>query len=191
MSPRKRASEELTKEMILHTARKQIVNKGYQHVSMRSIASELGCSHGALYYHMKNKAELFYSIVEADFNRLNRLIEGIVYEESDNQDQLLSLFLTFIQFGLNHQSEYEVMFMTRNEEVDSLTHQSAHLCYQTFAKAVHRLAKRRVTLQNVYSAFVALHGYISHQLGYVNEFIEVEEAARSYALFVLRGLLDD
>lgn len=64
MSPRKSGHPELTREMIMDAARDLFVQKGYQHVSMRQIAKELNYSHGAIYYHFKNKAELFYALVE-------------------------------------------------------------------------------------------------------------------------------
>ncbi|WP_054706509.1 TetR/AcrR family transcriptional regulator [Bacillus sp. JCM 19041] len=54
MSPRK-SSQELTKEMIVKEADEQFKQKGFQHVSMRGIAKQLGCSHGALYYHLRTK----------------------------------------------------------------------------------------------------------------------------------------
>ncbi|WP_062050001.1 TetR/AcrR family transcriptional regulator [Bacillus sp. JCM 19034] len=190
MSPRKRASEELTIDTILQIARKQFVKNGYQHVSMRSIANELNCTHGALYYHVKNKAELFYMIVESDFTRLNTIVENVMEEEGDNRDKLMNLFLSIIKFGLDHQSEFEVMFTIRHNEVDSLTHQSAHLCYQTFSKAVHQLIDdHTLHLQEVYATFIALQGFIIHQHRYVNNFAEAEDAALSYVKFVVRGLI--
>ena len=58
MSPRKAVKQELTREMIMNVARNLFVQQGYQHTSMRKIATELGYSHGSIYYHFKNKAEL-------------------------------------------------------------------------------------------------------------------------------------
>ena len=58
MSPRKPASQELTREMIIQEAQTQFERNEFQKVSMRNIAKKLGCTHGAIYYHFKNKAEL-------------------------------------------------------------------------------------------------------------------------------------
>ena len=54
----------------MDAARDLFVEKGYQHVSMRQIAKELKYSHGAIYYHFQNKAELFYALVEEHFHLL-------------------------------------------------------------------------------------------------------------------------
>jgi AcrR family transcriptional regulator len=53
-----------TKEKILHTALRLFARDGYQAVSVRAIAGELGMTKGALYKHYKNKQDIFDSIVE-------------------------------------------------------------------------------------------------------------------------------
>jgi len=93
------------------------VEKGFQQVSMRQIARELNYSHGAIYYHFKNKAELFYALVEKHFLMLDNKIEQIVNHEVSNEEKLEQLFLGFIDFGLTHQSHYEIMFLVKDEEV--------------------------------------------------------------------------
>lgn len=63
MSPPKTSSQELSREMNIHEARIKLVENNFHQVSMRSIAKELNCSHGAIYYHFKNKVELFYVVL--------------------------------------------------------------------------------------------------------------------------------
>lgn len=58
MAPRRIVLEELSREKILFTAAEMFVKEGYKVVSMRKIALALGYSHGAIYYHFKDKAEL-------------------------------------------------------------------------------------------------------------------------------------
>ena len=53
-----------TKENILITALKLFAMDGYEAVSVRTIAEELGMTKGALYRHYKNKRAIFDSIVE-------------------------------------------------------------------------------------------------------------------------------
>ncbi|MBR8644062.1 TetR/AcrR family transcriptional regulator [[Brevibacterium] frigoritolerans] len=47
------------------------------------MAKSLDCSHGAIYYHFKNKAEIFYSLVKTDFSVLNSSIDDIILSEND------------------------------------------------------------------------------------------------------------
>ena len=53
-----------TKEKILMTALQLFARDGYEAVSVRNIAEELGITKGALYRHYKNKRDIFDSIVE-------------------------------------------------------------------------------------------------------------------------------
>lgn len=188
MTPRKIASQELTREIILQKARTQFVEKGFQQVSMRSIAKVLDCSHGAIYYHFKNKAELFYAIVEEDFSKLINRLEETIQESEDDATKLFNVLIRFIEFGLNHQSQYEIMFLIRNTEVDSLSQAAANHCYQKFAEAVQALSKKKLKIIEVWSAFIALHGFVSHYRGYVDNFEEVKLAAESHVKFIIKGL---
>ena len=53
-----------TKEKILMTALQLFARNGYEAVSVRNIAEELGMTIGALYRHYKNKRDIFDSIVD-------------------------------------------------------------------------------------------------------------------------------
>ncbi len=53
-----------TKEKILMTALQLFARDGYEAVSVRTIAEELGMTKGALYRHYKSKRDIFDSIVE-------------------------------------------------------------------------------------------------------------------------------
>lgn len=53
-----------TKEKILLTALQLFARDGYEAVSVRNIAEELGMTKGALYRHYKNKRDIFDSIVD-------------------------------------------------------------------------------------------------------------------------------
>lgn len=189
MAPRKTNSKELTRELIIKQARTQFIDKGYQQISMRNIAAQLGCSHGAIYYYFKNKAELFYAIVEEDFAKLNDQIEQVIQGPEDDSKKLSNILIRFIEFGLNHQSQFEIMFLVRNNEVDSLSQTAANESYQKFAQAVQSLAKKRIRIIDIWSAFLALHGFVSHYRGYVDHFDEAKLAAESHVNFVIKGLI--
>lgn len=53
-----------TRERILMTALRLFARDGYEAVSVRNIAEELGITKGALYRHYKNKRDIFDNIVE-------------------------------------------------------------------------------------------------------------------------------
>ncbi|SFB13884.1 MULTISPECIES: TetR/AcrR family transcriptional regulator [unclassified Bacillus (in: firmicutes)] len=186
MSPRKSVQQELTREMIMDAANDLFVKKGYQHVSMRQIANELKYSHGAIYYHFKNKAELFYALVEKHFQILDDVLEKIMLKELPPREKLISVLVGFIEFGITHQSHYEIMFLTKDEEVRSFINQGPNKSYEKFAYSVFTLSDKKLTLQEIWLIFLSLHGFITHYSRHVSTYSEVKDLAYSHANFLLR-----
>lgn len=185
MSARKAVAKELTRDMIMDAARDLFVEKGYQQTSMRQIAKKLSYSHGALYYHFKNKAELFYALVEKHFLMLDNKIEQIVNLETSNEEKLGQIFLGFIEFGLTHQSHYEIMFLVKDEEVRNFINERPMKTYQNFSNHVSRLSEKQMTIQEIWSIFISLHGFVTHYLRHITTFDEAKGAAKFHVNMLL------
>jgi|SRR5690625_1508717 len=177
MSVDRRNKTELTREVIIEVTRELLVEKGYANVSMRQIANKIKCSHGAIYYHFKNKAELFYALVEDHFLILEQKMDEIIQEPIEEPKKLRKLLLGFIQFGLNYQSHYEIMFLIKDEEVIHFLNKKPAQTYQKFAKHLAELSEKQLTIQEIWSIFLSLHGFVTHYLRHIIDFKEVEEAA--------------
>ncbi|MFY0544402.1 TetR/AcrR family transcriptional regulator [Brevibacillus sp. H7] len=189
MTPRKAVAQELTREMIMDVARGLFRERGYQNVSMRQIAQELNYSHGAIYYHFKNKADLFYAMVKLDFSLLDGILEEIMSRQLDPKEKLREVLLGFIQFGLTHQSHYEIMFLIKDKEVQNFMDDGPSASYEKFAKAVHSLCGNKVTLQEIWSVFLSLHGFVTHYCRHCNQtFEDVRMMAESHVSFLLKAL---
>jgi AcrR family transcriptional regulator len=63
-APEKRPRERLTRDRIVDAALAQMKEKGYEAVSMRSIAKELGTGQASLYAHVANREELDQLVVD-------------------------------------------------------------------------------------------------------------------------------
>jgi AcrR family transcriptional regulator len=188
MSPRKSGQQELTREMIMDAARDLFMKKGYQNVSMRQIATVLGCSHGSIYYHFINKAELFYALVKEHFRVLDSKLDDMMQQEMNNNDKLHHILLGFIEFGLNNQSHYEIMFLIKDTEVRYFINEGPATSYDKFAKSVNSLC-RSTSIHDIWSIFLSLHGFVSHYIGHVNEFDEVKEIANAHVKFLLKSIV--
>lgn len=189
MSPRKSAHDELTKEAIISVARDLFVKEGYAAASMRKIADTLQCSHGAIYYHFKNKAQLFYEMVEADFQKLNQVLDSVLKESADsNEQKLFSIFYRYIQFGLTHQKHYELMFLIRDDDVKGYLNEGPNTSYMHFAQAINSLAPRALSIKDIWSVFLSLHGFVTHYCRSETTFEEVKELASSHAKFLLKAI---
>lgn len=66
MSKRRQEGEQ-TKKHIIHTALLLFSQKGYAATSIEDIVAASGCSKGSIYYHFKNKEDLFLYLAEQAF----------------------------------------------------------------------------------------------------------------------------
>ncbi|GAE31960.1 TetR/AcrR family transcriptional regulator [Halalkalibacter hemicellulosilyticus] len=190
MAARKAVDQELTREKILETARDLFVSKGYQHVTMRHIAQLLGYSHGSLYYHFKNKAELFYSLVEKDFGILNETLDTFIKEDTDVETKLKRILLGYIEFGIKHPNHYRIMFLLQDDDLQTELQQEPNVTYEKFASALHTLCGSKVTPMIIWSLFLSLHGFVVHYCGQPEQtYDDVKGMAASHVRFLMKGLL--
>ncbi len=63
------------RQQILHEATRLFVDRGYHRLSMREIAEAVGVSKAGLYYHFKDKEDLFLAILTNNLDRLEQTIQ--------------------------------------------------------------------------------------------------------------------
>lgn len=73
---------------ILDAAERLFVEKGYHAISMREIADAVGMTKAALYYHFRDKEQLFMAILEGVLSELSMLIEQCRQVESSCRGQI-------------------------------------------------------------------------------------------------------
>lgn len=167
---RRAVEQELSRERILEAARHLFVTKGYRAISMRSIGQHLGYSHGSLYYHFKEKAELFYAIVMEDFDHLCFLFREVKDQpEHGEWTKVELLLIEFIRFGLDNAHQYEIMFMTRDEELLSYCRAEQARCFDLFASIIRQSMTAsdhtREEMNTIpLSLFLSIHGFISYYI---------------------------
>ena len=80
------------REQILVTAKSLFIQQGYHGLAMRQISEAVGVSKAALYYHFKDKEELFLAILSGYLNE----IEVPLTKSWPNQSQAVNTF-AFLQ----------------------------------------------------------------------------------------------
>ncbi|NOU65246.1 TetR family transcriptional regulator [Paenibacillus sp. LMG 31461] len=165
---RKAVAQELSRERILTEARELFATFGYRALTMRSIAKAMGYSHGALYYHFNEKAELFYALIKDDFALLlQSQREMIVREHGFSVNLLQKLMMEFVWFGLSNPNHYEMMFMINEPELQQYSRTEQAQCLDMFAIVIREVMvdqpgaeSRKFTLP--WNLFMSLHGFISY-----------------------------
>jgi len=112
---RRKYREEL-RRVILDAAREAFVERGYENVSMRELAERIGCSHGALYGHFRDKREIFDAIVEESFEQLTAALRGLKVPGNDPVRLVRKAAHAYVEFGLTHPHAYEFAFVLRRPQ---------------------------------------------------------------------------
>ena len=142
------------------------LNHSYDAVTIRRIASEIGCSPGTIYLHFADKAEIFSSLCEETFSRLSRRLMAI---EQDNDDPLECLRRggrAYVSFALEHPSHYLITFVMSPKEHAPKKMEAGLSCFASLVRMVKRCAdegKLRITNVEEVSQvlWTALHGLAS------------------------------
>lgn len=189
MAARKAVEKELTTGMILEAARDMFIEQGYNKVSMRQIAKQLGYSHGSLYYHFKNKAELFSALVQEDFHKLDTLLFSVVNNaELSNETKIETIFTSYIEFGLTYPKQYELMFLFHDKDLSQCLEEAPYKSYHNFAVAVQGLISNSLSIPLIWSTFLSLHGFVTHYLHSGQTYEDIKALAVLHARFLIKGL---
>lgn len=88
------------------------VELGYEATTMRAIAERIEYTPTAIYHHFKNKEAMLAELCAADFRALAAAFRKIGRIE-DPIERLRKSGKTYVEFGLDHPRQYQLMFMTR------------------------------------------------------------------------------
>jgi len=164
-SLRQRYRQEL-RRTILESAREAFVQDGYESLSMRSLAERIGCSHGSIYLHFKDKEELFDCLVEESFAQLAEVLGALrpAGKDIDPVTLLKKAGRAYVAFGLQNPGAYEFAFVLRRP---GASHQERpHLAYDYMRLVVKECIDtkrfRRIGADTASQAlWTAVHGITS------------------------------
>src|SRR5271157_2180395 len=109
---RRERQKEHLREEILEAARELFLKEGVENVSMRAIARKIEYSPTTIYLYFKDRWDLFRSICEEAFAKLERELEAIKKAEDDPVECLRRGTIAYVNFGLTHPNHYRMVFMT-------------------------------------------------------------------------------
>jgi len=78
-------------DQILSAAKELFSTQGYHGLSMRQIAESVGVSKAALYYHFKNKEQLFLAILDAYLDEMEAMIDQVRAQEPSARGRIQRL----------------------------------------------------------------------------------------------------
>ena len=124
---------------ILDEARSILLAEGYAQVSMRKIASAVGCTPTSIYLYFDSKDALFHALIEEGMERLYEQLAAIADEGGDPQRRFARLCRSFLEFGLENPEYYEIMFVVHPEQMSrypSEKYRKARRSLRLFAETI-------------------------------------------------------
>ena len=99
------------REQILDVARDMFTNDGFDAVTMRAIADRIEYSAPVIYSHFRDKHALIQELCYRDFRALAQAF-GRIGRVEDPIERLRRIGVAYVDFALEHPSQYRFMFMT-------------------------------------------------------------------------------
>jgi AcrR family transcriptional regulator len=110
---RKERDKAEMRDMILQSAHKLFIDRGFEEVSIRNIAEAIEYSPATIYLYFKDKNEIFYALHGEAFKKFNANMAELA-TIADPFDRLIAMGNKYIQFALDHPKYYEIMFITES-----------------------------------------------------------------------------
>ena len=110
ITERKQKEKQEMRQRILNGARKVFLQNGYEQTSMRNIASEISYSAGVIYFHFKDKGEIFHELHKEGFSLLLKQLH-VLDSVIDPFERLKAAGRVFIQFAQQNKDYYNLMFL--------------------------------------------------------------------------------
>jgi AcrR family transcriptional regulator len=113
---------------ILDKAKCLFIKHGYHGLSVREIAEEVGVSKAALYYHFKDKEELFIAVLNQNLEYTGQEIDAI-QSSSKNSSEMIG---RFIEYVLTQPAEQRAVIRLGTQEMSQLSAESRKMFNETY-----------------------------------------------------------
>lgn len=113
---RRGEGELLKQEIVDATIKLLLETKDFDAVSIRAVADAVGVTPPSIYIHFASKEELVMHVTEMHFLALGEVTRAATAGIDDPVDRVRAMGRAFVDFGLQHQEQYRVLFMTRTPQ---------------------------------------------------------------------------
>ncbi|MCU0285667.1 MAG: TetR family transcriptional regulator [Acidobacteria bacterium] len=126
----KRTKEEaaLTRQIVLDAALKVFSRKGFSQATLEEVAHEAGLTRGAIYWHFKNKNEMFGAVLEVLYEKSRERVIKVLQSEQSPLLKIRQLIGEFLRIISNEDEfriieEFHMLKFQKTKEVKELCKQ--------------------------------------------------------------------
>ena len=98
------------RETILETSAQLFSQQGYKEVSIRDIAQACGMTNAALYYHFKNKEDLFLAMLQRDHERTTASLQSAADGPGDLRSDLVQLVTRYSVITCERRQSFQTLW---------------------------------------------------------------------------------
>ena len=109
--------ESSMRDIILEKAKCLFIEHGYHGLSMREIAEKVGVSKPALYYHFKDKEELFLAVLNTNLAQIGNSIDLIETSKATKKRKVEQ----FMEYVLTQPAEQRAVIRLGTQEISQLS----------------------------------------------------------------------
>lgn len=118
---------EKTRQAILTVASELFMSKGFKHTSTREIAEQVQITQPNLYYHFKNKKDLYLAVITQLTDNVRADLEVIVNSELELDQKLFKMIVLLIE---KHPTNLFLMLNDMFVEMDPGSHGELYLIFK-------------------------------------------------------------
>jgi AcrR family transcriptional regulator len=187
------------RQAILRAAGELLVEVGYEGFSLRQVAERVGYSATTIYLYFKDKEDLLFAVVDEAFDAFLASTRAAAARSDDPRARLRELGRAYVRFGLEHPTEYRLMFvertgylLSRRPRDEAPRIDSFGILRQTVQAAIEAGAVRPGDAE-LYSLtlWALVHGVASLAIGMPLDPATVPALTESALDLALRGLAPD
>jgi AcrR family transcriptional regulator len=98
------------RDVILDTSAKLFSQQGYKEVSIRDIAQACGMTNAALYYHFKNKEDLFLAMLQRDHEQTLAALQEAANGPGDLREDLKQLVACYAEITCQRRQSFQTLW---------------------------------------------------------------------------------
>ncbi len=110
------------RDAILDTSAKLFSQEGYNGVSIRDIAQACGMTNAALYYHFKNKDDLFLAMLQRDHEKAMASLREALTGSGDLRADLRQLVARYAEITCQRRQSFQTLSRDLHNVVDARGH---------------------------------------------------------------------
>ncbi|MEO0341207.1 MAG: TetR/AcrR family transcriptional regulator [Bacteroidota bacterium] len=165
----------ISPDVVISSAFKLAQQKGWEQVSVRSIAKEIGYSTMKIYSDFGSKEQLLYEIQKKGFGQLSAGYQEALAISTSPEDALEKLALNHLRFALKHPTYYELMFDHKFNNCKSEAAKIKHEVCKIYLKVIEEIGVEEPQTAFL-QLFSMLYGYIKISEEFSNLSDELMEA---------------